>query len=119
MRPASFPPAARLRQPSEFNHVFRDGARSVDACFVVLSCANEAGTARLGITVAKKVVSGAAKRTRIKRAVRESFRLNRQLLPPVDIVVQARGAARQREAADLRASLDRHWQEVIKRCKDS
>jgi len=119
MRPASFPPAARLRQPSEFNHVFRDGLRSSDACFTVLACGNEGGSARLGITVAKKIVAGAAKRTRIKRAVRESFRLNRALLPAFDIVVQARHSARQRENGDLRASLDWHWQELIKRCKDS
>ncbi len=119
MRPASFPRTARLRLPSEFNHVFRDGTRSSDACFVVLVCGNGGAEARLGISVAKKAVASAAGRTRIKRAVRESFRLNRGLLPAVDIVVQARGAARQREAADLRASLDRHWQEVIKRCKDS
>ena len=119
MRPASFPPAARLRLPSEFNHVFRTGVRSADDCFVVLSCGNQAGAARLGITVAKKVVAGAAKRTRIKRAVRESFRQNRLLLPPVDIVVQARQAARQRDNAGLRASLDRHWQELIKRCEQS
>lgn len=119
MRPASFPPAARLREPSEFNHVFRDGARSADACFVVLSCGNEIGSARLGITVAKKVVAGAAKRTRIKRTVRESFRQHRQLLPALDIVVQARQAARLLDNAGLRASLDRHWQELIKRCERS
>ena len=119
MSPASFPPAARLRLPSEFNHVFRDGTRSVDACFVVLSCGNRDGAARLGITVAKKIVAGAAKRTRIKRTVRESFRQNRQLLPELDIVVQARHMARQRDNAELRASLDRHWQELIKRCERS
>jgi ribonuclease P protein component len=119
VRPASFPPAARLRLPSEFNHVFRSGARSSDACFVVLASSNALGSARLGITVAKKNVASAAKRTRIKRAVRESFRLNRALLPAVDIVVQARNAARQHDNAGLRSSLDRHWQELIKRCKDS
>ena len=119
MRPASFPPAARLRQPSEFNQVFRDGVRSSDACFVVLARGNEQGAARLGITVAKKTVSSAAKRNRIKRAVRESFRINRAQLPAMDVVVQARHAARQRENSELRASLDWHWQELIKRCKRS
>ncbi|HEX2667327.1 MAG TPA: ribonuclease P protein component [Gammaproteobacteria bacterium] len=119
MRPASFPRAARLRLPSEFNHVFRDGTRSSDACFVVLASMNGGQGARLGVAVAKKTVAGAAKRSRIKRAVRESFRLNRALLPAVDVVVQARVAARQREAADLRASLDWHWQELIKRCAKS
>jgi ribonuclease P protein component len=119
MRPASFPPTARLRLPSEFNHVFRDGTRNSDACFVVLACGNGSDAARLGITVAKKVIASAAKRTRVKRAIRESFRLNRMLLPAVDIVVQARSGARQNDNAGLRTSLDRHWQELIKRCKES
>lgn len=119
MRPASFPCTARLRLPSEFNQVFRDGTRSSDACFVVLARGNGGEGARLGITVAKKTVAGAAKRNRIKRAVRESFRQSRAQLPAADIVVQARHGARQHDAADLRASLDWHWQEVIKRCGKS
>lgn len=119
MGPASFPRAARLCLPTEFSRVFQNGARSSDACFVVLACKGGAGEARLGITVARKAVAGAAGRARIKRAVRESFRLNRERLPAQDIVVQARAAAGKRLNAELRASLDWHWQEVIKRCKDS
>jgi ribonuclease P protein component len=119
LRPASFPPAARLRLPSEFTQVFRHGTRSSDACFVVLACRNDAGSARLGVAVAKKVIASAAKRNRVKRAVRESFRLNRGLLPDADVVVQARSGARQQDPAALRRSLDWHWQELIKRCKES
>ena len=119
MRPASFPPAARLRQPSEFNQVFRDGARSSDACFVVSARDNGLAGARLGITVAKKTVSSAARRNRIKRVVRESFRLNRAGLPALDVVVQARHGARRQQNPELRASLDWHWQELIKRCERS
>jgi ribonuclease P protein component len=119
MGPASFPRAARLRAPAEFSHVFRMGSRSSDACFVVHVLGQSGGETRLGITVAKKAVAGAAGRTRIKRVVRESFRLNRTLLPAADIVVQARAAAARRDNGELRASLDWHWQEVIKRCRAS
>jgi len=119
MRPASFPRAARLLLPSEFSHVFQNGVRSSDACFVVLACGRGGVTARLGLAVAKKAVSLSTGRTRIKRAVRESFRKWRPDLPAVDIVVQARTVAGQRDNAELRASLDWHWQEVIKRCRPS
>ena len=119
MRPASFPRAARLLQPTEFSHVFRDGTRSSDTCFVVLACASDADGARLGLAVAKKAVAQSVERTRIKRTVRESFRRRRDNLPAVDIVVQARAAAGHRDNAELRASLDWHWQEVIKRCRPS
>src|SRR5579863_3917072 len=103
MRPAAFPRAARLVLPTQFTHVFRNGARSSDACFVVLACGSGAGEARLGITVARKAVPAATGRARIKRAVRESFRLNRGVLPAVDIVVQARGAAAKQPNAELRS----------------
>jgi len=119
MRPASFSRALRLLEPTEFSHVFQSGARSCDACFVVLACGSGGGTARLGLAVAKKSVAGSAARVRIKRTVRESFRRVRAQLPAVDIVVQARPAAAKRENAELRASLDWHWQELIKRCKAS
>ena len=119
MRPASFPRAVRLLQPAEFSHVFQNGRRSSDACFVVLACGSGTATARLGLAVAKKAVAQATVRTRIKRTVRESFRGWRVDLPAVDIVVQARAAAGHRDNAQLRASLDWHWQEVIKRCKAS
>ena len=119
MRPASFPRAARLLQPTEFSHVFQNGTRSSDACFVVLMCGSGAAAARLGLAVAKKAVTEATQRSRIKRTVRESFRRQRGGLPAVDIVVQARAAAGRRDNAELRASLDWHWQEVIKRCRAS
>lgn len=118
-RPASFPRTARLCLPSEFNHVFRNGGRSSDSCFMVFACGSGGSAARLGVAVARKAVAAASQRTRIKRVVRESFRLDRSQLPAVDIVVQARGGAAKKENAELRASLDWHWQEVIKRCKDS
>ena len=70
-------------------------------------------------TEGRAVAGSAVMRNRVKRATRESFRLNRALLPAADIVVQARGGARQRDEAELRRSLDWHWQELIKRCKES
>ena len=76
-------------------------------------------SARLGIAVAKKTVAGAAKRTRIKRAVRESFRLNRPRCRPWTSWCRRATRPGQRENGDLRASLDWHWQELIKRCKES
>ena len=62
--------------------------------FLVLLRPNGSKTTRLGITVTKKI-GKAVKRNRIKRHVREFFRLNKHSLPPgCDLVVIARmGAA--------------------------
>lgn len=115
----SFPRAVRLRTSAEFSQVFRNGLRSSDACFMVFACGNGGDMPRLGLAVARKAAASAAERNRIKRVVRERFRLNRGQLPAVDIVVQARAAAARHDNSALRSSLDWHWQEVIKRCKAS
>ncbi len=64
--------------------------------FLVLLRLNQQETARLGITVPKKI-AGAVKRNRIKRHVREFFRHQKDRLPKgFDMVIIAR-----RGAADL------------------
>ena len=43
--------------------------------------------ARLGLVVPKRVLKRAVDRNRVKRQIREAFRLARPTLPPWDIVV--------------------------------
>lgn len=69
--------------------------------------------------MAKKAVASAAARNRIKRVIREHFRQSRALLPAMDIVVQAKSATARTGNDGLRESLQRHWQELIKRCAAS
>jgi ribonuclease P protein component len=57
--------------------------------FLVVWLENELGSARLGITVSKKI-GPAVVRNRIKRLVRETYRILRHQLPTVDINVIAR-----------------------------
>ncbi len=63
-------------------------------------------TARLGLVVTKKGNPLAVRRNRIKRQVREAFRLQRTQLPPVDIVIQVFSAI---EDSRLTSELDRLW----------
>jgi ribonuclease P protein component len=77
--------------------------------------ANHESHARLGLAIATRTFGTAVARNRIKRIARESFRLNQHSLPAVDVTVAARDAARGARAADLRASLDRHWQTIARR----
>jgi ribonuclease P protein component len=50
-------------------------------------------------------------RNRLRRLIRESFRQQLQL-PPVDIVIGARNAARTAPPAELRAALQRMWKQI-------
>ncbi len=45
-------------------------------------------TARLGLVVGKKLLKRAVDRNRLKRVVRENFRLRRSELPPCDLVLR-------------------------------
>jgi ribonuclease P protein component len=109
------PRRAFLRASAQFQTVFREGRRLQGTHFRVHAQLHAPpaasgppdplAPARLGITVSKRVDKRAVGRNRIRRQVRECFRLQRPALPPGDYVVLAlAGAARQDNAA-LRVEL--------------
>jgi ribonuclease P protein component len=104
-----------LHQPAEFRALQRRGTKLADAFFTLSVLANGETYPRLGLSIATRTFGTAVARNRIKRLARESFRLNQHTLPPVDVTVSARGAARLAKPADLRASLDAHWQAIARR----
>lgn len=79
---------------------------------MVQSVDNEAGEARLGMAVGLRASGNAVRRNRIRRLIRESFRLHRQELPAVDILVTARGAAAAATNHAVFASLAQHWRGI-------
>jgi ribonuclease P protein component len=80
--------------------------------FVVQSAKNDAGQARLGMAVGLRAARSAACRNRLRRLVRESFRLHRQELPPVDVLVTARATAAMATNREVFESLARIWQAI-------
>ena len=114
-----FPRASRLTDKPQFDAVHRQGQRSSDALFLVLTRPNEAGHARLGLAVGIKAAGNAVKRNRIKRLARESFRHRQHDIPALDIVVNARPAATTSSSAEIRASLQSHWDRIVRRCARS
>jgi ribonuclease P protein component len=95
MKEYGFDKSERLLKRREFLTARREASRRVETkYFLVLLRPNRTKQTRLGITVTKKI-GKAVKRNRIKRHVREFFRLNKHSLPPgCDVVVIARmGAA--------------------------
>ena len=61
--------------------------------------------ARLGMTVSKRVDKRSVGRNRIRRQVREVFRLQRATLPPGDYVFQAKPEAAKFDNPGLRHAL--------------
>jgi len=112
----SFPASSRLRHKSQFDAVYARCHRLGDSFFSVVSRLNDAAGPRLGLAVAVKVAGNAVRRNRIRRLIRESFRLHRHELPAVDLIVSVRAAARAAQAPVLRASLEALWTKVTEQC---
>ena len=119
MRPHSFTAAHRLHSGLEFDRLYKQGRRHSDKYFTVLSRSNERSCARLGLSISAKSVGNAVARNRVKRIIRESFRLRLHELPAIDIVVNARPAVRDAANATLQRSLHSLWTHVIEQCAPS
>ena len=65
------------------------------------------------MAVSRKAVGNAVRRNRVRRAIRESFRLHQHELPAVDIFVTARAAAREATNDVIFASLQRLWGRIL------
>ena len=90
MEKQTFSKDARIRKKREYLTVYQQGVRNDSRNFIIITCRNQSGLSRLGITVSKKV-GDAVRRNRIKRLLREFFRLHKkQFSPSQDIVIIAK-----------------------------
>jgi len=108
----TLPARLRLRRKRDFDAAYARGRRLSDGFFTVIATANEIGAPRLGLAVAVRAAGGAVARNRLRRIIRESFRLNQRALPAFDLVVSARPKAREAPAQALRESLAALWRRV-------
>jgi ribonuclease P protein component len=104
----------RLLNAADFGRVFQGATRSRDQLFTVLCRQNTSDATRLGLAISKKHCRRAAARNRIKRIVRESFRLHQRELAGLDVVVMNQPGAATASNAQLFNSLNRHWQRCSK-----
>ncbi|MFV2035764.1 MAG: ribonuclease P protein component [Halocynthiibacter sp.] len=111
--PYRFRKKNRLLNAAAYGRVFKKAARSRDKWFTVLCRANAGGVARLGLAISKKNCRAANDRNRLKRLIRESFRLNQAALAGLDVVVINQPAARNSSNRQIFDSLDGHWQQCM------
>jgi len=80
--------ARRLRQKAEFEHLLRQGARRSVEGYTFYLARRETGSARLGMLVSRRHSRRAVERNRIKRCIREAFRLEHEALGALDLLVR-------------------------------
>ncbi|AGH47728.1 ribonuclease P protein component [Paraglaciecola psychrophila] len=109
----------RLLTPTHFEYVFNNAIPSVSPQLTLLARYNKFDNPRLGITLAKKRVKHAHDRNRLKRVIRESFRLQRHSFPNIDIVVVGKTGLDKLSNQELFSLLSKLWKKLASRCEKS
>lgn len=106
----------KISSPSDYQRVFAKAIKSGSSAFTILATSNNLDRPRLGLAIAKKHCRRAVDRNRIKRQIRESFRLHKDTLPAVDVVVLAKHPTNKKTNTELANVLNDHWQNLVKQC---
>ncbi|MFZ9708140.1 MAG: ribonuclease P protein component [Steroidobacteraceae bacterium] len=107
-----FPASRRVLRKADFDAAYRAGRRHGNALFTLTARTNGLDHPRLGLAIAARTVGHSVARNRLRRLIRESFRLAQHRLPAADLIIGARAAARDASADRLRAGLDSLWQTI-------
>lgn len=78
----------RLASKADFERLLREGARRSRSGYTLFTSARAAGPPRLGILISRKHAARATVRNRIKRCIREAFRLEQAGLGAIDVLVR-------------------------------
>ncbi len=90
----AFPKAMRLRQSVEFKAVYDKRCKASDGVLLVFAAAKKGDDTRIGLSVSRKL-GNAVVRNRLKRLLREAFRLSRSEIPRgMNLIAIPQGAAR-------------------------
>ena len=113
-----YPRQLRLLTGGDFKRVFDNAEFKVsEQPLLILSSLNELGHPRIGFVISKKNVRRAVKRNRVRRIIRESFRLHQHKLPPVDMVILARKGLDTLENPELHRMIERCWSRLNKKAQ--
>lgn len=110
----SFTLADRVRKRSEYRRIYEHGRKISSKRFTLFYLENGLDRARMGVTITRRA-GGAVQRNRAKRLLREWFRTNREDLPPMDLVVNAREGVHLASLEDLSLELKAAMRRVASR----
>jgi ribonuclease P protein component len=117
---ASFPKDSRLLGSKDYAAVFDQVTLRISGRFFLflINSDHPGSRARVGIVAAKKHAKLAVQRNRLKRLVRESFRVRKLALPTVNVVVLIKHGASEQDNDTLRKELDYLWNKLRSKMRE-
>jgi ribonuclease P protein component len=114
----SYPKQLRLLTARDYNQVFSHSQFKVSGPLgVFIATANQLDHPRLGFVIAKKKVKLAVDRNRVKRVIRDCYRLNQHRLPAIDIVFIARPGLGQKDNLAIQKFSKYAWHKLTEQQK--
>jgi len=107
-----FSKSARLLKTSDYDYVFQAPIKIHQPLATLYARSNNLKHARLGLLVSKRALRHAVARNRVKRLVRESFRLHGAQLKDYDIIFVARAALLNADNASITTGLAQMWEKI-------
>lgn len=102
----------KLRIKSQFDSVFSNRKCKNGRLVRVFWRFNECNYPRIGISISKKNINKAVSRNKLKRIIKESFRLNYTHLPAIDIVLVVKRGADSQTTELFFNELNEKWSEL-------
>lgn len=113
-----FGKSSRLLKSHEYETVFQGGLKDVAKHFVLYAMGNGKSCRRMGLVVSKKV-GNSVERNRVKRKLREQFRLHVGAAPKeaMDYIVVARPGSKNVSSIDVKLQLVESMTRLDRRAK--
>jgi len=108
------PTELKLRTAQQFKEAFLKAKKLSSDKYYLLFKINNLDYPRLGILIAKKNVAKATARNRLRRTVKESFRLHQHQIKGYDVLFIAYKGLNELNNEELRQCLEKQWQYLAK-----
>lgn len=105
----------RLLNAAQFDAAFKRGKRFSAGAFTAIVAPNDLDFARIGFALSKRQAPSSVVRNRVRRQLREQFRLQQQQLSAVDLVLMLKAKLPEDQASATRA-VQQFWSQLAKRC---
>jgi ribonuclease P protein component len=96
---------SRLKKSSDFSRVYNKGKSFADKYLVIYYVPNRLNETRVGFSISKKVGNSVV-RNRVKRLIKESFRLNANIKGHYDVIFIARVRAKEADYKRIERSVN-------------